>query len=99
MTRLAILATLAVMLATAPASAACLMSYCKGQATASTPAPGERRAITYTSRRIVGDLYNPGHNRRIQIRNNDRKILFYVERDGTVTNTHRQKVGTIELDN
>ena len=35
---------------------------------------------------------------RIQIRDTSRRIIGYIERDGTVTNTHRQKVGTIDLD-
>ncbi len=29
-------------------------------------------------------------------RNNHRQIIGYIERDGTVTNTHRQKVGTVD---
>ena len=92
--RVLILAALAVILAS-PADARCLMSYCKGDA-ASTPAPGERRAITNTSRQRLGDVYNPGHGRRVQIRDNSRRIIGYVEADGTITNTSRQRVGTIE---
>jgi hypothetical protein len=38
---------------------------------------------------------NQGHGRRLQIRNNHRQIIGYIEHDGTVTNTHRQKVGTL----
>ena len=96
MTRLMILATFAVALSASTVSAACVMSYCKGQATASTPAPGERRAITNTSRQRLGDIYNPGHGRRVQIRDTSRRIIGYVEPDGTVTNTSRQRIGTIE---
>ena len=94
--RVLILVALAVVLLSPEASARCIMSYCKGQATASTPAPGERRAITNTHRQIIGDLYDPGHGRRVQIRDTSRRILFYIERDGTVTNTSRQRVGTLE---
>jgi hypothetical protein len=32
----------------------------------------------------------------LQIRNHHRQIIGYIERNGTVTNTSRQKVGTIE---
>ena len=95
---LAALATLAVVLSSPEASARCIMSYCKDSSTVSTPAPGERRAITNTSRQRLGDVYNPGHGRRVQIRDTSRRIIGYFEADGTVTNTHRQKVGTIELD-
>ncbi len=63
-------AALAVFLATAPASAACIMSYCKDRAATS------RHNITDTDRRIIG----------------------YIERNGTVTNTSRQPVAGIELD-
>ena len=105
MTRaLAILATLAVILASLlvsaanqPVSAQCIMSYCRDRTSASTPAPGERRAITNPSRQRLGDVYNPGHGRRLQLRDTSRRIIGYIERDGTVTNTSRQKVGTIEL--
>ena len=41
------------------------------------------------------DIYNPGTG-RLQIRNNHWQIIGYIERDGTVTNTHRQKVGTLD---
>jgi hypothetical protein len=92
-----ILATLATLILASPeASARCIMSYCKDRAaTASTPAPSTSWAITNTSRQRLGDIYNPGHGRRLQIRNNHRQIIGYIEHDGTVTNTHRQKVGTL----
>ena len=93
--RVLILSALAVVLLASPADARCLMSYCRDQATASTPT---RSYITNTSRQIIGDIYNPGQGRRLQIRDTSRRIIGYIERDGTVTNTHRQKVGTIELD-
>ena len=84
---------LAVILASPPVSAKCLMSYCKDQGTTSTLS---RSYITNTSRQIIGDLYDPGHGRRLQIRDRDRRILGFIEKDGTITNTRRQRVGTIE---
>ena len=94
---LAALAALAVILVTSPASARCMMSYCKdGAATTSTPTPSTSWAITNTSRQRLGDIYNPGHGRRLQIRDNSRRILFNIERDGTITDRHRRKVGTVE---
>ena len=90
-----ILAALAVILIAAPSgvSARCIMSYCNK----TTPTP-TRSYITNTSRQIIGDLYNPGHGRRVQIRDTSRRIIGYIERDGTVTNISRQRIGTIELD-
>ncbi len=89
-----ILATLATLvLARREASARCLMSYCQdATASTSTPAPSTSWAITNTHRQRLGDVYNPGSGRRLQIRDNSRRIIGYVERDGTVTNTHRQPV-------
>ena len=55
-----------------------------------------RSYITNQHRQKVGDLYDPGHGRRVQIRDTSRRIIGYIERDGTVTNTHRQRVGTVE---
>lgn len=72
------------------------MSYCKGDV-ATLPAPGERLAITNPSRQRIGDVYNPGHVRRVQIRDTSRRIIGYIERDGTVTNTSRQRIGRVEL--
>jgi hypothetical protein len=93
--RVLILATLATLVLASPeASAACVMSYCKDSSTASTSTP-TRSYITNAHRQKVGDLYDPGHGRRLQIRNNHRQIIGYIEHDGTVTNTHRQKVGTL----
>jgi hypothetical protein len=34
----------------------------------------------------------------LQIRNNHRQIIGYIEPEGTVTNTSRQPVAEIELD-
>ncbi len=75
------------------ADARCLMSYCKGQAATSTPS---RSYITNTARQMVGDLYDPGHGRRVQIRDTSRRIIGYIEADGTVTNSSHQRVRTIE---
>ncbi len=63
-------------------------------ASASTPTPSTR-VITNPNRQRIGDLYNPGHGRRTQIRNNSQQILGYIEADGTITNTNRQRIGTI----
>ncbi len=95
--RVLILAALAVVLSSPEASARCIMSYCKdGAAMAtSTPAPSTSWAITNTSRQRLGDIYNPGHGRRIQIRDTSRRIIGYIERDGTVTNTSRPRIGTL----
>ena len=89
MTRTLIFTNLALLLATSPASAACLMSYCQEKAPT-------RSHITTPSQVIVSDLYSPGHDRRIQIRDTSQRIVGYVTRDGKITNTHRQKIGTIE---
>ena len=93
--RILILAALplAVILASPPASAQCIMSYCRDRTTETTPT---RNYIVNQNRQIIGDIYDPKHGRRVQIRDNDRQILFYVEKDGTITNTRRQKIGTIE---
>ena len=95
--RVLILTFLAVILAMSPATARCLMSYCQdAMASTSTPAPSTSWAITNTSRQRLGDVYNPGHGRRLQLRDNSRRIIGYIQRDGTLTNTHRQKIGMIE---
>lgn len=44
----------------------------------------------------TGDIYDPGHGRRLQIRNNHRQILGYIERSGSITNIHRQKIGEVK---
>ena len=92
---LLILAALAVML-TSPADARCIMSYCQDRATASTPARATSWAITNPSRQKVGTVYNPGHGRRVQIRDTSRRIIGYIERDGDITDKRRRKVGEIE---
>jgi hypothetical protein len=62
---------------------------------ASDAMAGERYKITNDRRVELGDFYDPGHNRRIQIRDARRNIIGYVERDGTVTDSRRRKVGKI----
>ena len=89
--RVLILVAFAVALSASTASARCMMSYCKDET--STPS---RSYIVNTSRQKVGDLYSPGRGQRTQIRDNSRRIIGYIEMDGTVTNTHRQKVGTLD---
>ena len=93
---LATLATLAVVILASPADARCLMSYCKDRETTVAPAPGSRSYITNTSRQRLGDIYNPGQGRRLQIRDTSRRIIGYIERDGTVTNPSRQRIGTLD---
>ncbi len=58
--------------------------------------PREYEFATDTSRQRLGDIYNPGGGRRVQIRDTSRRIIGYIERDGTVTNTSRQRVGTLD---
>ena len=86
--RTLIFTTLAVLLAS-PASAACVLSYCKYKAPT-------RSYITNTHRQKVGDLYSPGQGRRVQIRDTSRRIIGYVESSGKITNTRRQPVAIIE---
>ena len=85
------LAIVAVFLTTSPASA-CYSWKCEE---AATNAPS-RSYITNTHRQKIGDLYKPSPDRRVQIRDKHRRILGYIEKDGTITNTHRQKVLGIE---
>ena len=92
MIRALILATFAVVLAASPADARCF----KFQNGCTETAGPSRHYITNTHRQKVGDLYDPGTGGRIQIRNTRRQILGYIERDGTITNTRRQRVLEIE---
>ena len=87
-----ILATLAVVLASAPASARCFR-FQNGCTEAAGPS---RHYITNTHRQRLGDIYDDGTGGRLQIRDSHRRIIGYIEADGTITNTHRQEVGTIE---
>jgi len=56
---------------------------------------GERYKIRDDRRQVIGDVYDPGHGRRLQIRDNDRRIKYYIEPDGTITDSRRRKVGKI----
>ncbi len=85
---LIVLAVFLVWMETSPAHSACVLSHCKDKAPT-------RSSVTNIHRQKVIDLYNPGHGRRIQIRNTDRKIVGYIERSGRITNTHRQKIGEV----
>ena len=96
-----ILFALAVVLAS-PATAGSCDYYCRkngGAAANSGPAPATSWAITNTHRQRIGDIYNPSHGRRLQIRDTSRRIIGYIESDGTVTGTSRQRIGTIEMGN
>ncbi len=95
MIRLAVLIFIALSMATSPASARCFKFQRDCGASASTPTP-TTRVITNPNRQRIGDLYNPGHGRRTQLRNTRQQILGYIEADGTITNPSRQRVGTVE---
>ncbi len=89
----ALMVTLALIAAPGTADARCFKFQNDCTASSSTPT---RSYIVNTHRQKVGDIYDPGHGRRLQIRNNHRQIIGYIERDGTVTNPHRQKVGNLD---
>lgn len=72
------------------ARSTCLMSYCQEGA----PERAYVRSNWNSGRRIVGDLYDPGHGRPIQIRNTSRQIIGYIE-NNKVLDTHRREKGTI----
>ncbi len=74
-------------------AAECKFKFCAGRADISGPST---RVITNTARQRLGDIYDPGGDRRVQIRDNNLRILGYIEKDGTITNTNRQHIGTIE---
>ncbi len=76
---------LAVPLTTPPADAKCSFNICAG----------ERAKLLDSQKLRVGDIYNPGHGRRLQIRNKHRQILGYIEPSGKITDTRRRKVGSI----
>ena len=88
-----LLLSIALLLAS-PASADCAFKFCKYQFKPSS-STRDIRTNWENGRVKVGDLYDPGTG-RIQIRNNSYQILGYIERDGDVTNIHRQKVRSIE---
>lgn len=51
---------------------------------------GDRRKITDNRRNVIGDVYDPGHGRRLQLRDNRGRIVGYIERDGTLTDPRRR---------
>jgi hypothetical protein len=63
---------------------------------ASDAIAAERSKIYDSRNRQVGDVYDPGHGRRLQIRDNDRRIIGYIEADGDITLPNRKKVGEID---
>ena len=82
----------------APATADARCFKFQNDCTESSSTGTSRSYIVNTHRQKVGDIYDPGHGRRLQIRNDHRQIIGYIEHDGTVTNTHRQRVREIDLD-
>jgi len=97
--RIAILAALVLVAVASSAAANCgviLSTHC--ETTKEKPAPANSWPIRNESRQQLGDVYNPGNGRRLQIRDNSRRIRGYIESDGTITNPSRQPVGSIELD-
>ena len=74
-----------------PARGACLMSYCQESA----PERSYVRNNWNNGRQIIGDLYDPGHGRPIQIRNTSRQITGYIDAYSRVLDTHRREKGTI----
>ncbi len=89
MIRLLAVAALAVIVASPEASARCILSHCKDKAPT-------RSYITNTHRQKVADVYDPGHGQRLQIRDRHRRIIGFIEADGSITNPSRQKKGSIE---
>ncbi len=79
-------AFLAVPLATSPAEAKCSFNICAG----------ERAKLLDSQKLRVGDIYNPGHGRRLQIRDKNLRVLGYIESSGKITDRRRRKVGSIE---
>jgi hypothetical protein len=90
------------LIALGPALASCEWSWCVGHTiaapsskpSAASTAP-QRSFITDTRRTRIGDLYAPSPGRRVQIRDNRRNILGYIEPSGRVTDTRRQEIGNI----
>lgn len=59
------------------------------------PEPTNWFKILNKDKQRVGDIYNPGHGRRLQIRDKNRQIIGYIEADGRITDPDRQTVGSI----
>ena len=80
-----LIAILAVFLASSPTVAKCSFGICAGE-----------RAKLLDSRKLrVGDIYNPGHGRRLQIRDKNLRVLGYIEKSGKITDKQRRSVGSI----
>ncbi len=90
MTRLTLALVFLVAVAMEAEAGECSFKFCQGSGQKAT-----RQKITNEHRQVIGDLYRPRPGARVQIRNNSRQILGYIERDGTITNRSRQKVGEI----
>ncbi len=88
---LIVLASFLVWFEGSPAEGACVLSYCKDDSRKPS-----RQLVTNEHRQVIGDLYDTGHGRRIQIRDTDRRIIGYIERSGRITNTSRQKRGELK---
>ena len=90
---LAVLAPVLVVFLASPADARCIFKFCQ------TRAETSRSYIVNQHRQKVGDLYSPGHGRRLQIRNNSRQILGTIKTlptgETVILNNHRQRVGKI----
>ena len=69
-----------------PVSAKCQRGICGG----------ERVKLLDARKLTRGDIYNPGHGRRLQIRNKHRQIIGYIERSGKITDKYRRRRGEIE---
>ena len=44
----------------------------------------------------AGDIYNPGHGKRLQIREKNLRVLGYIEVSGKITDKRRRRIGSIE---
>jgi hypothetical protein len=58
----------------------------------------KRYTITTKDRVRVGDIYDPGAGRRLQIRNKSRQIIGYIAPNGTITDKWRRKQGGIQIE-
>ena len=61
-------------------------------------ASAERYKIIDEHRKVVGDIYDPKNDRRVQIRDKQRRIVGYIEKSGKITDKRRRKIGVIESD-
>ena len=68
--------------------------YCRKQGGSVVSIPS-RAYITDKDRRVVGDVYNPGPGRRVQIRDKHRRVKWYIDKNGNITDKHRRVRGNI----